>query len=57
VATSTAGGTSDPDYVAGIGSGVSNGIGGNGLVVVYVGGVKTSFAYSSTSPYYYTFTV
>jgi hypothetical protein len=53
----TAGGSSDPDYVAGIGSGVANGIGGNGLVVVYVGGVKNSFAYQSTSPYYYTFTV
>lgn len=53
----TAGGSSDPDYVAGIGSGVANGNGGNGLVVVYVGGTKNSFVYTSTSPYYYTFTV
>lgn len=53
----TAGGSSDPDYVAGIGSGVAAGNGGNGLVIVYVGGVKNTFAYTSTSPYYYTFTV
>lgn len=55
----TAGGITDPDYVAGIGAGVlGGGAAGNGYVVIYVGGTKYTYAYrSSPSPYYYTLTI
>ena len=55
--TAIAGGVTDPDYVAGVGSGVAGGNGGNGYVVIYVGETKYTYPYRSTSPYYYTLTI
>ena len=53
----TSGGTTDVDYVAGIGSGVAGGAGGNGRVVIIIGSTKYVYSYTSVSPYYYTLTI